>query len=139
MYVLGYPLFATSPEQVDKVFFDNWSGIHAATGIVMGLLDFRLEQSVFLATGWELIENSPVGLFLWFFVGDQFYSGDTLPNICTDILLVTMFSRTKKNFGERISVIFLCMCFIYYQSYTFHLRIEQQHKNQWCFCIPKLI
>jgi len=27
-------------------------------------------------------------------------------------------------FGERISVIFLCTCFIYYQSYTFHLRID---------------
>lgn len=73
MYVLGYPLFATPASQVDKVFFDNWSGIHAASGIVMGLLDLRLEQSVFLATGWELIENSPVGLILWMFVGDQLH------------------------------------------------------------------
>ncbi len=113
MYVLGYPLFATHPEQVDKVFFDNWSGIHAASGIVMGLLDLRLEQAAFLATGWELIENSPVGLFIWLFVGDQFYSGDTLPNICTDILLVTMFSRTKKiSVSALASSFFVCVLFI---------------------------
>ena len=117
-------LFAYSPSDVDKVLLDPWSGIHAGTGIVLGILGFNIEQVLFIATTWEFVENSPLGKLLWTIVGDDHYEGDTLVNIITDIFFVTYFSKANKYFGDKVSILLLCTCFIYFQSYTFHLREE---------------
>lgn len=114
-------IIARNLSDIDKVWFDPWSGIHAGTGVVLGLLDFKLEDSFFLAVLWEVIENSILGIYIWGFVGEA-YSGDTIANIVTDIIFVTYFSLSKKCFGTKKSIIILCMCFMYYQIYYFHLK-----------------
>ena len=125
-------LFAYSPCEVDKILFDPWSGIHAGSGIILGMLGFNIEQVLFIATVWEFIENSPIGKIIWTIAGDNHYSGDTLINIISDIFLVTYFSKAHKYFGEKICVVLLAMCFIYFQSYSFHLRPDFLPESQQC-------
>ena len=117
-------LFAHYPNEIDKVLFDPWSGIHAGSGIVLGILGFNLEQVLFIATLWEFIENSPLGSMIWILAGDNKYNGDTFINILSDIFFVTYFSKSNNYFGIKPSVILLGACFMYFQSYTFHLRVE---------------
>ena len=49
-------LFAYSSCDIDKVLLDPWSGIHAGSGIILGILGFNLEQVLFIATFGNLLK-----------------------------------------------------------------------------------
>ena len=103
------------------VLFDQWSGIHSASGIILNLLEFNTKQIISIAISWEIIENSFIGNKIWSFFGYNAYKGDNLCNIFSDIFFVIFFSKSKKYLGEKISILLICFFFIYFQSYTFYL------------------
>ena len=89
-------IIAKKSTDIDKSIIDPWSGNHAASGFLLGMLGFSNISIIFLAILWEIIENSSLGETLWSFLGWYHYKGDTTINIISDIVFVIYFSQISK-------------------------------------------
>lgn len=70
-------------------FFDQYSLLHMASGIIFYFLGISLKTSIILHTIFEIIENSPVGMSLIqtisFWPGSK-KKADSIPNSIGDII-----------------------------------------------------
>ena len=55
-------IIAKKSTDIDKSIIDPWSGNHAASGLLLGMLGFSNISIIFLAILWEIIENSSLGI-----------------------------------------------------------------------------
>ena len=86
-------IIAKKSTDIDKSIIDPWSGNHAVSGLLLGMLGSSNIITFFLAILWEIIENSQLGKILWSFLGWYHYEGDTTINIISDIMFVIYFSQ----------------------------------------------
>lgn len=109
-------LFARNIHEVDKRLIDPWSGIHAASGILLSNLHVSDSSKIFITILWELIENSNLGPMIWkhFYFDD--YTGDSWSNILSDVLFVYTFSQIKSH-----KPLLFVSCLIYYKAYYYFL------------------
>ena len=114
-------MFATKRSHLNNVLFDSWSGMHAMCGISLNFLGVSCEHVAIYAIGWEIVENSQVGFFIWKMLGDATYHGDGGLNIISDILIVCLFHKLSTQLGFKKNVILMNICFLYFQLYETHL------------------
>tara|TARA_X000000950_G_C13702634_1_gene572796 strand:- start:117 stop:494 length:378 start_codon:yes stop_codon:yes gene_type:complete len=114
-------IIAKKSTDIDKSIIDPWSGIHAASGVLLGMLGLSNANIIFLALLWEIIENSQLGKILWSFFGWYHYEGDTAINIISDIIFVIYFSQISKKINTIKSTLLILLCLIYYKYYDLYL------------------
>ena len=114
-------IIAKKSTDIDKSIIDPWSGNHAASGFLLGMLGFSNISIIFLAILWEIIENSSLGETLWSFLGWYHYKGDTTINIISDIVFVIYFSQISKKISTIKSMLVIFFCLIYYKCYDLYL------------------
>ena len=114
-------IIAKKSTDIDKSIIDPWSGNHAASGLLLGMLGLSNISTIFLAILWEIIENSQLGKILWSFLGWYHYKGDTTINIISDIMFVIYFSQISKKINTIKSMLVILFCLIYYKCYDLYL------------------
>ena len=123
--MINYSLIiAKKSTDIDKSIIDPWSGNHAASGVLLGMLGFSNASIIFLALLWEIIENSQLGKILWSFLGWYHYEGDTTINITSDIMFVIYFSQISKKINTIKSTLLILLCLIYYKYYDLYLESQ---------------
>ena len=110
-------IFAKNKYDIDKSFIDPWSGNHAASGLLLGILNFSNISIIYFAILWEIIENSPLGKIIWDTFALYNYKGDTLVNIISDIMFVIYFSQISKKNNNIKSISLIFFCLIYHKCY----------------------
>lgn len=114
-------LFAKKRSDLNNVILDSWSGVHAAYGMSMKLLNIPLKHAAIYAVAWEIIENSNIGTIIWDAMGHPNYAGDALPNIISDVFFACFFHKLSKRIGLKKSVLLINICFLYFQVYDAYL------------------
>ena len=110
-------IIAKKSTDIDKSIIDPWSGNHAVSGLLLGMLGSSNIITFFLAILWEIIENSQLGKILWSFLGWYHYEGDTTINIISDIMFVIYFSQISKKNNNIKSISLIFFCLIYHKCY----------------------
>lgn len=116
-------LIARREYDIDNALIDPWSGIHAASGLCLDLLNVSNNNCIYLAILWEVIENSVSGALIWRFAGWDNYNGDSMTNIISDIIFVVCFCKIGRGLRKRrgVGVLIIICCLIYYKIYSMYL------------------
>ena len=104
-------LIAYNELDVDQTLVNPWSGIHAGTGIILGILDLSPHHIWTVAIMWECVRNSHRFITLEF-MWRTITPGDSYENMISDVLFIVYFSKLRKSLGKNV-----CDSF----RYVFHI------------------